>query len=60
MRDNMIRTNIHLPKPQKEALRKIAEEKDVPVAELIRRAIDEWMERQAKNDGGNDGHGNEQ
>jgi len=56
----MIRTNIHLPKPQKEALRKIAEEKDVPVAELIRRAIDEWMERQAKNDGGNDGHGNEQ
>jgi len=48
----MIRKNIHLPEPQIEALRKIADEKKVPMAELVRRAIDEWLERQGKAKGG--------
>ncbi|HBA72311.1 MAG TPA: hypothetical protein DCZ63_09030 [Geobacter sp.] len=47
----MTRYNVYLSAPQIDALRRIAEEKGVPVAELIRRAIDEWLERQTKLDG---------
>jgi predicted DNA binding CopG/RHH family protein len=42
------RYNVHLPSHQIAALRKIAEEKGMTVAELIRRAIDEWLAKNAK------------
>jgi predicted DNA-binding ribbon-helix-helix protein len=42
------RYNVHLPDPQIDALRRIAEEKGMTVAELIRRAIDEWLAKNAK------------
>jgi len=45
MRNNMTKYNVYLPDQQIAALRKIAEEKGVPVAELIRRAIDECLEK---------------
>jgi len=45
---NMTRYNAHLPVEQQlEPLRRIAEEKGVTVAELIRRAIDEWLAKNA-------------
>jgi predicted DNA-binding ribbon-helix-helix protein len=44
----MKRISLFLPDPQIAALRKIAEEKGMTVAELIRRAIDEWLARQGK------------
>ncbi|MBU3615363.1 ribbon-helix-helix protein, CopG family [Polynucleobacter sp. Latsch14-2] len=42
----MERTNIHLPKPFKAALLKISESQDVSVAELIRRAIAEFLDKE--------------
>jgi hypothetical protein len=44
----MNKFNLYLPDPQIAALRRIAEEKGMTVAELIRRAIDEWLARQGK------------
>lgn len=42
----MERTNIYLPKPALALLRALAQERGIPVAELVRRAIDEWLKRQ--------------
>lgn len=39
------RTNMYLPPEQVEALRRIAVVKGVSMSELVRRAIDEWIER---------------
>jgi hypothetical protein len=44
----MIRTNIFLSKPQKESLEKLAKEKDISVAELVRRIIDKELEEVQK------------
>jgi len=40
------RTNVNLPKPLKAALSKISERQDVSVAELIRRAIAEFLDKE--------------
>jgi predicted DNA-binding protein len=40
----MERTNIYLTKPQLEKLRKLAIESGLTVAELVRRAIDKYLE----------------
>jgi hypothetical protein len=42
------RTNIYLSKPQKAALEKLAKEKGISTAELIRRILDKELERIAK------------
>jgi predicted DNA-binding protein len=44
----MIRTNIFLSKPQKEALEKLAKKKGLSVAELVRRIIDKELDRGEK------------
>jgi hypothetical protein len=44
----MDRTNIYLSKPQKAALGKMAKQKGISVAELIRRIIDKELERKEK------------
>jgi 16S rRNA U516 pseudouridylate synthase RsuA-like enzyme len=44
----MIRTNIHLTKGQLRDLRKLARETGLSVAELVRRAIDEFLQRGKK------------
>jgi predicted DNA-binding ribbon-helix-helix protein len=44
----MDRTNIYLSKPQKAALEKIAKEKGISVAELVRRIIDKELDREQK------------
>ena len=44
----MIRTQHHLPRPQLRALRALARSRDVPVAALVRRAIEEFLRREAK------------
>jgi predicted DNA-binding ribbon-helix-helix protein len=44
----MDRTNIYLSKPQKAALEKIAEQKGISVAELVRRIIDKELDREQK------------
>mgnify|MGYP000972074422 CR=1 FL=1 len=41
----MKRVNYHLTEKQIEALRRAAEETGLSVAELIRRAIDEWLKQ---------------
>jgi len=41
----MIRTNIYIPERQREALKRIAEELEIKSAEVLRRAIDEYIER---------------
>ena len=41
-------TNIYLSKPQKAALEKIAKEKGISVAELVRRIIDKELDRGKK------------
>jgi hypothetical protein len=41
----MDRTNIYLSKPQKAALERMAKQKGISVAELIRRIIDRELER---------------
>jgi hypothetical protein len=40
----MIRTNCYLPAPQLKSLRTLAERTDVSVAELIRRAIEDYLD----------------
>jgi predicted DNA-binding protein len=42
----MRRTNIFLPEPLIERLRALSERTGLSVAELIRRAIDEYLKRQ--------------
>ena len=42
------RTNIYLSKPQKAALEKIAKEKGISVAELVRRILDKELDREQK------------
>ncbi|PYU40594.1 MAG: hypothetical protein DMG54_16930 [Acidobacteria bacterium] len=44
-------TNIYLSKPQKAALEKIAKEKGISVAELVRRIIDKELDRGKKQKG---------
>lgn len=41
----MIRTAIHITEKQHEELRRESEETGLPMAELIRRAIDEFLEK---------------
>lgn len=41
----MKRTNIFLPEQQRTALQAMAEKTGLTVAELVRRAIDEYMKR---------------
>jgi hypothetical protein len=45
------RTNIYLSKPQKAALEKIAKEKGISVAELVRRSIDQDLDREQRQKG---------
>jgi predicted DNA-binding ribbon-helix-helix protein len=47
----MDRTNIYLSKPQKAALEKIAKEKGISVAELVRRIIDKELDGEQKRKG---------
>jgi ribbon-helix-helix CopG family protein len=42
----MQRTNIYLSEEQLEALRRVGESRDVPVASLVREAVDEWLDKQ--------------
>lgn len=42
----MKRTNTFLPEPMREKLRELSEKLDVPVSELVRRAIDEFLKAQ--------------
>jgi len=44
----MERTNIYLSKPQKAALEKLSKTMGLSVAELVRRIIDGYLEKQAK------------
>jgi predicted DNA-binding protein len=41
----MLRTNIYLPKVTLSALKKISESTGLSVAEIIRRAIDEYLNK---------------
>ena len=47
----MDRTNLYLSKPQKAALEKIAKEKGISVAELVRRIVDKELDREQKQKG---------
>ena len=42
------RTNFYLSKPQKAGLEKIAKEKGISVAELVRRSTDQDLDREQK------------
>jgi hypothetical protein len=42
----MKRTNIYLSEEQLEALRRLAERRGEPVAQLVREALDEWLASQ--------------
>lgn len=42
----MEKVQILFPKPQLDRLRRIAGERDRPVSELVRAAVDSWLERQ--------------
>lgn len=42
----MEKVQILFPKPQLERLRRIAGARDRPVSELVRAAVDSWLERQ--------------
>lgn len=44
----MIRVNYHLTSSQIEALHKLSKDTGLAVAELIRRAIDKYLEKQQK------------
>ena len=43
---SMRRTNIYLPDEKLELLRQLGERRGIPVAQLVREALDEWLERQ--------------
>jgi len=47
-RDEMRRTNIFLSARQIEDLKRLSKKEDLSVAELIRRAIDQFLERKKK------------
>jgi hypothetical protein len=47
----MTRVNYHLTKKQLESLRKLSKATGLSVAEIIRRAVDEYMKRQEKERG---------
>ena len=44
----MIRTNIYLTELQMKKFKTISKKKGYPVAEIIRRALDEWLEKYEK------------
>jgi hypothetical protein len=44
----MIRTNIYLTEMQMKKFKAISKKAGYPVAEIIRRALDEWLEKQEK------------
>ena len=41
----MIRTNIYLTEPQMKKFKAISKKTGLAVSDLIRRALDEWLER---------------
>jgi hypothetical protein len=41
----MLRTNIYLTEPQMKKFRAISKKAGYPVAEIIRRALDEWLRK---------------
>jgi predicted DNA-binding protein len=43
----MKRTNFHLSDPQKKKLEQLSKKTGLSVAELIRRAVDEYLEKEA-------------
>jgi len=43
----MKRTNIHLSDAQLKRLRELSEKTGAPVAEIVRRAVDEYLKRKA-------------
>ena len=47
----MKRTNIHLTHTEIERLRKAAKETGLTAAEIIRRAVDQWLEKYESNKG---------
>ncbi len=47
----MIRSNLHITERQQERLRRLGEDTGLCQAELIRRAIDEYLSRQLADDG---------
>ena len=47
----MKRTNFHLTDLQIKRLRNVAKQTGLSVAELIRRAVDEWLEEYERNKG---------
>jgi len=47
----LIRSNLHITERQQERLRQLGEDTGLCQAELIRRAIDEYLSRQLANDG---------
>jgi Arc/MetJ-type ribon-helix-helix transcriptional regulator len=46
----MEKMQILFPKPQLDRLRRIADRRDRPVSELVRAAVDAWLERQGDPD----------
>lgn len=42
----MQRTNIYLSEPQLDSLRRLGEQRGMPVAELVREAVDAWLQAQ--------------
>lgn len=44
----MIRTNVYLTRPEHEALQARSERSGLSVAEIIRRAIDQYLERETE------------
>jgi len=42
----MIRINVYLPKPILDKLKKIAKKKDTSYADLIRRAVEEYLKKE--------------
>ena len=44
---NMVRLNHYLPKPQVQVLRILMKETGLSMAELVRRAVEEYLKRQS-------------
>jgi hypothetical protein len=45
---NVKRTNIYLTENQAKQFRKLSKEKSITASELIRRVLDQWLEKQSK------------
>jgi Ribbon-helix-helix protein, copG family len=45
---NVKRTNIYLTENQAKQFRKFSKEKGITASELIRRVLDQWLEKQSK------------